>query len=103
MHILVIQDNNKNNEINYNNDDITSTFLRSGRALYSIINMVKYEVIPKHYKHRYLLEDIGMNIMSIDPVHRKLYYIYIYIIYIFIKLSTILCLLILFFLSYIYT
>lgn len=40
-------------------DDVTSTLIRSGKALYDVINMVKYDRIPKSFKHRYLLSDFG--------------------------------------------
>jgi hypothetical protein len=45
------------NQLEYN--DITSTLIRSGKALYDVINMVKYDKIPKSFKHRYLLSDFG--------------------------------------------
>lgn len=50
-------------------DDITSTLIRSGAALYDVINMVKYDRIPKHFRQRYLLSDFGW--VDIDENDKK--------------------------------
>ncbi len=39
-------------------DEVTSGLLKDGRALYDVVGMVKWDVIPKAYSHRYLLKDV---------------------------------------------
>ena len=39
-------------------DEITSGLLKDGTALYDVISMIKWDVIPKSYAHRYLLKDV---------------------------------------------
>jgi hypothetical protein len=40
---------------------ITSETMNSGQGAYGVINMVKYDTIPKHFRHRYLLADLGFD------------------------------------------
>ena len=47
-------------------DDVNATIFKSGAALYGIIKMVKYDKIPKHFQHRYLLSDFGL--VDLDPL-----------------------------------
>ena len=39
-------------------DEITAGLLKDGTALYDVISMIKWDVIPKSYAHRYLLKDV---------------------------------------------
>lgn len=57
MHVLAIQEDVKADVIN-------ATFLQSGFGLYGMVGMVKYDPIPSHYHHRYLLSDFGYVQMS---------------------------------------
>eukprot|EP01041_Mallomonas_annulata_P001211 gene1211-2358_t len=61
LHVLVMQEDKET-------DDITSSLIRSGTALYSVIKMIKYDVIPKYYQHRYLLGDFNLNPIPVDTV-----------------------------------
>jgi hypothetical protein len=36
------------------------SLIRSGSALYDIISMVKFDVVPKYFRQRYLLSDFGL-------------------------------------------
>ena len=38
----------------------TISLIRSGSALYDIISMVKFDVVPKYFRQRYLLGDFGL-------------------------------------------
>ena len=57
LHVLAIQDGH---EV----DEISSSLIRSGSVLYGAINMIKYDVIPRHFRHRYLLTDWGIGAMT---------------------------------------
>lgn len=46
-------------------DTITRDMLREGAALFGAVELVKYDRIPKHFSHRYLLSDYGW--VAIDP------------------------------------
>lgn len=41
-------------------NNITSNLFKEGSALYGVVNMIKFDKIPKSFKHRYLLSDFGL-------------------------------------------
>ena len=45
-------------------DDVTNMHLRNGTVLYGIVGLVKYDKIPKSFRHRFLLSDFGWATMS---------------------------------------
>jgi hypothetical protein len=47
-------------------DVITTETMNSGQGAYGVINLVKYDVIPKAYRHRYLLADFGYEGLSTE-------------------------------------
>lgn len=48
-------------------DEISSNHLRNGTALYGVVGLIKYDIIPKTFRHRYLLSDFGLvNISEVD-------------------------------------
>ena len=48
-------------------DNITYNMFKEGSALYGVVNMIKFDKIPKSFKHRYLLSDFGLvNISESD-------------------------------------
>jgi len=62
-------------------DNITYNMFKEGSALYGVVNMIKFDKIPKSFKHRYLLSDFGLvNISESDmkklqmPVDTKISY-----------------------------
>jgi hypothetical protein len=36
--------------------------------------MIKHETIPKHFKHRYLLADLGLGWGAMDPIEGALFF-----------------------------
>ncbi len=39
---------------------ITKQHISSGKVLFGNVKMIKYDVIPRHFHHRYLLSDLGL-------------------------------------------
>lgn len=39
---------------------ITKQHISSGKVLFGNVKMIKYDVIPRHFHHRYLLSDFGL-------------------------------------------
>jgi hypothetical protein len=71
LHVLVLKDRGTpiiNPETGKEEalDEITSTMLNKGEALYGVVNLVKYDKIPKHFRQRYLLSDFGLVGVSAD-------------------------------------
>jgi hypothetical protein len=60
LHALTV----KHNEEGDPPDVITSETMNSGQGAYGVINLIKYEVIPKYFRHRYLLSDLGYEGLS---------------------------------------
>lgn len=46
-------------------DEVTSGLLKDGRALYDVVSMVKWDLIPKAYAHRYLLKDVPVVVSGV--------------------------------------
>ena len=47
--------------------NVTAAAQQEGDALHGVVRMVKYDVIPKYFKHRYLLADLGSGWADEDP------------------------------------
>mmetsp|Transcript_17412 Transcript_17412/g.29188 ORF Transcript_17412/g.29188 Transcript_17412/m.29188 type:complete len:634 (-) Transcript_17412:189-2090(-) len=45
-------------------DTINTETMNSGQGAYGVVPLVKYDVIPKHFRHRCLLEDLGFEGLS---------------------------------------
>lgn len=58
----------------FENDVINKSMLQSGDVLYGVVQMIKQDIIPKDFLHRYLLEDFGLvNPNNIDVIKRNSY------------------------------
>jgi hypothetical protein len=44
----------------------SSSCEQSGLGQYGVVQMIKHDIIPKHFKHRYLLSDFGL--VQLDPL-----------------------------------
>ena len=64
LHVLVIKGG-------VDRDDITSSLVRSGNVLYGVINMVKFDRIPRYFKHRNLLSDLGLVAIDAEEGNQK--------------------------------
>ena len=48
-------------------DTINRSMLESGEALHGVVGLVKFDKVPKHFRHRYLLSDFGwVNVSTED-------------------------------------
>jgi hypothetical protein len=45
---------------------LSISLIRSGSALYDIISMVKFDVVPKYFRQRFLLSDFGLVIPTAE-------------------------------------
>ena len=58
--LLVKQDSDA--EVN----EITQKMIKSGEALYAVVGLIKYDVIPRNFRQRYLLSDF--DLVKITPL-----------------------------------
>lgn len=49
---------------------VSASDIKSGDALHGSVQLIKYETIPKSFKHRYLLSDFGLVSMSTRDMER---------------------------------
>jgi hypothetical protein len=63
LHVLVLKAKNSHEGID-DIEEVGSGMIQRGEALYGIVKMVKYDKIPKHFRHRYLLSDFGLVNMT---------------------------------------
>lgn len=47
-------------------NQVNSTLMSSGNMLHGYVQMAKYDVVPKSFRHRYLLSDFGW--VNMNPV-----------------------------------
>ena len=57
LHALTV----RHNEDGSPPDSITADTLNSGQGAYGVVDLVKFDVIPKYFRHRYLLTDLGFE------------------------------------------
>ena len=60
LHALTV----KHDEAGRTVDSITTETMNSGQGAYGVITLIKYDVIPKQFRHRYLLADLGFQNLS---------------------------------------
>lgn len=70
MHVLLLRNNFSSDQ----HVSITKEALQRGDALFGSVKLIKYDVIPKFFKYRYLLSDFGLVSLSqadskIKPLH----------------------------------
>lgn len=60
LHVLLLKSRSDTADHRNTVEIVNSKVLNSGDALYGVVGLVKYDKIPRHFKHRYLLSDFGM-------------------------------------------
>ena len=68
LHVLAVRSSGSggNDSDVVSGRNITELDLRDGSALHSTIQLVKHDVIPKHFRYRYLLSDLGLVEVSAE-------------------------------------